>query len=122
MKILIKTIAVLTVLAFNVVNAQTSAIPVALNNEDGTIILEWNTQKEVNSSYFVIESSENNQTFTTVSKVKGAGYSLNGKAYELEGLNSNLYYRVTLVSMEGQRQSSLVISTNLNSKGLLARK
>ncbi len=122
MKNLIKTIAVLSVLAFNSLNAQTNNIPVTINNEDGNISLQWNTQKEVNSSYFVVESSENNQTFATIAKVKAAGYALNGKAYELEGLNSSLYYRVTLVNMEGQRNSTLAINTTLNENTLLAKK
>ncbi len=122
MKNLIKTIAVLTVLAFNTLNAQTNNIPVSITNEDGNTSLQWNTQKEVNSSYFVVESSDNNQTFTTVAKIKAAGYALNGKAYELEGLSSNLYYRITLVNMEGQRISSLAINPNVNDNNLMAKK
>ena len=122
MKNLIKTIAVLMVLAFNTLNAQTSNIPVTITNEDGNINLQWTTQKEVNSSYFVVESSDNNLNFTIVTKVKAAGYALNGKTYELEGLSSNLYYRITLVNMEGQRLSSLAANTSVINHNLLAKK
>ena len=116
MKNLIITIAALTVLALNNLKAQNN-IPLSINNEDGNISLEWNTQKEVNSSYFVIESSNDNLNFCTIAKVKAAGYSVNSKSYQLESVSQGLYYRVTLVNMEGERNSSLVVNGYANNYG-----
>jgi hypothetical protein len=39
----------------------------------------------------VVESSNDNQNFATIAKVKFTGYALNGKAYKLERLNQSLY-------------------------------
>lgn len=89
-------------------------IQLKANTEDGQLSLQWSTAKEVNSSYFIVESSNDNKTFEAVGKVKAVGYSLTTKNYTFESLNEKtpaLYYRVLLVNMEGGRVHSLALST-----------
>ena len=90
------------------IHAQKSSLPVTITAEEGTVKLEWNTATETNTSYFLIESSETGQNFQIVGRVKAEGYSLKNTpyAFEVPAQNGAMYYRITLVGMDGQRTSS----------------
>lgn len=84
-----------------------------IENENGVSTLVWTTEKETNTSYFIIEQSENNNDYKIVSKVEAKGYSLTEQNYSYEmfdKLTTNTNIRITLVNMNGER----LISQSLN--------
>lgn len=119
MKTLKSTLALLAAFAltFNSV-AQTTITPrannvsIEINLEDGHVQILWNTNKEVNSSYFLIEKSTDSIHFTAVKMVKAAGKSDFVRHYEYSetaDVATNVFYRVTLVTMNGEQMVSVSI-------------
>jgi|SRR6185437_5027694 len=78
---------------------------------DNSVNLSWTTVREVNSSYFLLESSEDGVHFTTVKSTSASGSTMFAKTYDdVEDIpDSCLFYRVTLVDMNGKRNSSLSV-------------
>lgn len=117
MKTLKSTLALLAAFAvtFNAV-AQSNITPrannvsVEITLEDGHVQILWNTNKEVNSSYFLIEKSTDSIHFTAVKMVKAAGKSDFVRHYEYSetaDVVANVFYRVTLVTMNGEQVASV---------------
>lgn len=76
-------------------------------------MLQWQTAKEVNNSYFVIERSANGSSFIAVGKVKAAGNSNALQAYSFAdaGLQAGLWlYRIRQVDADGKYTISKVIT------------
>ena len=124
MKNLITITAALVLMASGLC-AQNKSLPVNIIHEDGEIQLEWSTASETNSGYFLVEGSGDGLSFTIIGRVKAAGYSLSLKkyAFELESHNTPAYYRITAVSMDGQRNSSEIAGVITNpGSNLLAHK
>lgn len=95
--------------------SKTNEVRVEMSYEDGLMNIEWNTQKEVNSSYFLIERSSDNVHFTAVKMVSASGNSTFTRHYqytETEVSFGKVYYRVTLVTMNGQQIASAPVMTN----------
>ncbi|WP_317897927.1 hypothetical protein [Aurantibacillus circumpalustris] len=116
MKNLMTLIAVASMLISYNAFAQTteisSVISVSISNEENSHSLMWTTQKEVNSSYFIVERSTDQVNYVTINRVKAAGYSLLNRSYEIEDTDADAsfyYYRVVLVSMEGERTASIAV-------------
>lgn len=119
MKTLKSTLALLAAftLTFNSV-AQTTITPrannvsIEINVEDGHVQILWNTNKEVNSSYFLIEKSTDSIHFTAVKMVKAAGKSDFVRHYEYSetaDVATKVFYRVTLVTMNGEQMVSVSV-------------
>jgi hypothetical protein len=117
MKTLKSTLALLAAFAvtFNAV-AQSNITPRANNVsveiivEEGNVQILWNTNKEVNSSYFLIEKSTDSIHFAAVKMVKAAGKSDFARHYEYSetaNIITNVFYRVTLVTMNGEQIASV---------------
>lgn len=95
---------------------------------DGEQIISWKLQKEINTSFFIVEKSLNGRDFVQVSTVKAKGHSTFPTEYSLEtSIDDSIQkpiYRVTLVQMDGVRisadsnsssnQSHETIAENLN--------
>jgi hypothetical protein len=122
MKNLITTTITIILMASGI-SAQNKKFPVSIDARDNDISIEWSTASETNSSYFLVEGSSDGLSFTTISRVKAAGYSVTPKNYEFELRNNNppLYCRITEVAMDGGRSSSPVVNTS-SFNGSLARK
>lgn len=91
-------------------------IEVITEVEDGTTTLKWNTNREVNTSYFLIEKSEDGEHFEILSTAKAGGSTYQNTTYEFEDteeVNSYSTYRITTVLMDGSIISSLS-ETNQN--------
>lgn len=118
MKNQISLVSLLLMLAFTKLNSQTQSsriIPVSIVYEEGIAKLQWTTFKEVNSSYFLIESSKDNFNFECVARVKAKGYSQIKSNYELDNLNdvsTKEFFRVSLITMDGERLNSLVLNVS----------
>ena len=112
-------ISIIFALVFTLLKAQNNNIPFCITKEDGNIILHWNTEKEVNSSYFIIENSSDNLNFTPIGRITAAGHSLINHDYELVYSNEKKiknYIRVLLVTMDGMRESTLVLNQNYDTE------
>ena len=132
MKTLKSTFALLAafVVTFNAV-AQSNITPRANNVsveiivEEGNVQILWNTNKEVNSSYFLIEKSTDSIHFTAVKMVKAAGKSDFARHYEYSetaDVVTNVFYRVTLVTMNGEQIASVPATATNGNMGNIASK
>lgn len=84
----------------------------SLNTENGSSTFTWQTEKEVNSDYFLIEVSADSIHFKPLASRKAAGSSLKPANYSLEipyDTTSQVFYRLTLVLMDGERVRSPVV-------------
>ncbi|MBP6302221.1 MAG: hypothetical protein KBB37_02910 [Bacteroidia bacterium] len=122
MKTLKSTFALLAafVVTFNAV-AQSNITPRANNVsveiivEEGNVQILWNTTKEINSSYFLIEKSTDSMLFTAVTMMKAAGNANFARNYTFSEPIDTLQrasYRVILVTMNGERVTSALIPVN----------
>lgn len=78
--------------------------------------LDWQTATEMNSDYFLIESSTDGVNFTDIGRHKAAGYSTQLLAYSftdenpVEGVN---YYRLNQYDFDGMHEYSGIIAVRL---------
>ena len=117
MKTLKSTFALLAAFAltFNAVaqtnlTTRTNNVSIEINIEEGNVQITWNTNKEVNSSYFLIEKSTDSIHYTAVKMVKAAGKSDFTRHYEyseIADVATKVFYRVTLVTMNGEQIASV---------------
>jgi len=86
----------------------------ASNSDIGTVI-KWATSKEVNNSYFIIESSTDGVTFTEVGRVNGQINSNTTSSYDFIDKSpsvGNVYYRIKQVDMNGDYTYSTLMSVS----------
>jgi uncharacterized repeat protein (TIGR03803 family) len=79
---------------------------------DNTVLLQWQTAQEQNSSYFGVERSSDGKTFTSLAKVPAAGNSNINLSYSYsdnDPLNGNNFYRLNLVDLNGKQEYSQVL-------------
>jgi len=72
-----------------------------------TVNLDWSTASEFNSDYFAIERSVDGKIFSTVGKIKSAGFNTTLKEYTFKDFaygktNGLYYYRLRQVDFDGQ--------------------
>jgi hypothetical protein len=115
MKSLIRTMIVLaTCLTMFQSYSQIAALHVnelfaTIESEDGEIILQWFTTKEVNTTCFIVERSYNGITYEVLGTQKAAGSSSFTRNYEISDradTTLKVFYRVVLVTMDGRRMVS----------------
>jgi hypothetical protein len=83
------------------------------NRRGKTIVLQWETTDEINTSYFVVERSTDGLHFNAIQQVKVSGESFgNYTATDYQPLPGKLYYRLQMVDIDGQRSYSTVITIN----------
>jgi hypothetical protein len=112
MKTLISTTALIILFTCNALAQNTSAkcnqISVSTEQEDGSTYVTWESYKEVNSSYFLLEKSENGGEFKTIHSQLASGSTHSKKSYTYEDTSSNggmAEYRVVTVFMDGGRMA-----------------
>lgn len=85
----------------------------------GTAWLQWETAQEKQSNYFVVERSADSKNWQSISRIAAAGNSSTSIRYEhydkepLEGFN---YYRLKLVSLDGNNELSMIHRLEFNSE------
>ena len=84
-----------------------------------TIRLSWHTAQEVNSSYFEVQRSNDGKTFEPVATLTAAGKLTGGADYETTDdlffyQNSNVFYRLKMVDVDGKSKYSTVLMLKLN--------
>jgi hypothetical protein len=96
---------------------------IQLTEVNHEITINWTTVKEVNSSYFLIESSEDSVHFTTVARVSAAGSSIFPRTYQHVDIanGSSRYYRVTLLDMNRTRFCSTVVAIPVSDSAITSK-
>lgn len=105
--------------------SKSNEVRIELTYEDGLLNINWSTQKEVNSSYFLVEKSNDSLHFSSVKMIPAAGNSNFVRNYqytETEANTGQMYYRVTLVTMNGQQIASVAIPLSTGNMGSIAGK
>lgn len=80
---------------------------------DDTKLISWTTQKEVNTSSFILERKIGEQPYEIIDIVKAKGYSTIQQSYEYEDVEEfaeTIIYRVSLVKMGGEIENYAVSS------------
>ncbi|HYV55283.1 MAG TPA: hypothetical protein VE933_11925, partial [Chitinophagaceae bacterium] len=74
-----------------------------------TVLCDWETASELNSSYFIVERSPDGIDYSTAGSVKGAGNSTIHRSYHFEDVNplpDGSYYRLKQVDVDGKYKYS----------------
>lgn len=73
---------------------------------DGNVVINWETAAEINNSHFLVQVSEDMQSFTTIETVYGAGNSSVANNYTIEYMSniSEAYYRLIQVDYDGTQK------------------
>jgi uncharacterized repeat protein (TIGR01451 family) len=82
-----------------------SAIP---QNEMSKILVYWNTANEVNTAYFIIETSSNGTNFKAIAEVAAKGIGNNSYFYSIDKSNV-VYVRLKMVDKNGLYTYSNII-------------
>ena len=104
--------------------AHLSTLPVTLisfdiKKENKTVSAKWKTNNETNNSYFNIERSSDQSTFTSIGTVNANGNS-RGQQYQFIDklpLNGTSYYRLKQVDIGGNFKYSIVRQIEFNYAG-----
>ncbi|MFT5724281.1 MAG: hypothetical protein ACI9JN_001399 [Bacteroidia bacterium] len=105
MKTLTITFALLVTMSFmGTAQITSNLVEIETSIEDGITVVTWESTKEVNTSYFIIEKSLNDSMYERISSVPAAGSSSLNATYTYEDLDTielGVTYRITLVCMDG---------------------
>jgi len=74
--------------------------------------IQWSTNKEIQSKYFIIEKSVNSIIFDSIGTTSASKNSLTLTSYSVNDFikSKDAYYRITLVGEDGVRISSPIVS------------
>jgi len=96
---------------------QSAPLPVELTGFKGTasdcaVALQWSTASELNNSHFEVQHSTSGKAFQILTKVAGAGTTLEAQSYDFlhENAATSNYYRLKQVDHDGSFEYSNVIS------------
>jgi len=127
---IMKTLAtILMTLSFSIAFAQSNSFSdntineASFEVEENQFLLSWETFKEVNTSYFLIEASTDGTEFNTIASRAAKGYSQTPSNYEFElpdTLSDSGIIKITLVNMEGKRVSAVLESFGYTSTPQIA--
>ncbi len=102
------------------------ALPIKLKsftatNDRNTVLLNWQTASEVNSSFFEIERSDDGQFFFSMGKVKANSNATSSASSSYTFVDSkaasrggNIFYRLKMVCNDGSTKYSNIISIKPN--------
>lgn len=105
-------------LSLNLNNCSISALPLTLlqfsgNRQGNAVVLQWRTEEEVNTSYFIVERSTDGIHFAGIQKVSVSGETTGSyTATDYQPLSGKLYYRLQMVDKDGKATYSNIISIN----------
>lgn len=86
---------------------------------NNTVLLQWETANEINSSHFVVERSSDAVNFSAIGNVAAHGNTTTNIQYSLTDNNiinfpsPIIYYRLKMVDIDGQFKYSSVVSITL---------
>ncbi len=84
-------------------------------NADGTALLFWQTQREVNSHHFQVESSVNGREFAVIATIPAVGSGTNSYQWlDKKHISGIRYYRLKMWDNDGSYQYSKVLQLSGN--------
>ncbi len=98
----------------------TSTLPVSLNNFVGTeadnnILLKWQTGAEVNTSHFIVQHSNDGNSFADIGSVNAIGSGANGYQFiDYKPRNGSNYYRISCVDKNGKFTFSRIVTVQIS--------
>jgi len=84
---------------------------IATKQNDGTVLLKWNTFSENDNSYFLIEHSVDGKKFTAIAKQLSKGNTSSGYSYHYihaNPANETNYYRLRMIDINGRAEYSSI--------------
>ena len=107
------------------VTCSTTTLPVEFLSLEATahtpmIDITWATATEQNSSHYIVERSQDNETFNSIGTVQAAGYSQFRRDYifvdnaPFKGVN---YYRLQQVDLDGNSEQTRTVTATLYAAG-----
>lgn len=84
--------------------------------KDKTVVLQWTTANEINTSHFEIYRSGKSGPFQYLNKVSAAGYSSTNLSYsftDLNPLNGVGYYQLKMVDKDNKFKLSNIVMVNI---------
>ena len=103
---------------------EAAILPVSLVKFTASIInghrsvINWSTSQEINNRYYIVEKSNNGQTFTTVAKVSGNGTTSLKHTYsitdDISTADNVIYYRLKQVDFDDKFNYSHIITLKIN--------
>lgn len=85
--------------------------------EDGGALISWTTASEHNSDYYLLEQSNDGETWYETEKEKAIGNSTDLFTYEVPVTHSENYFRLTQYDVNGRHTTYDVISLNCEEEG-----
>ena len=115
----------------NTNTSNSSILPVSLKSftaqpyDNNSVILDWTTSSEINSSHFDVERSEDGENFEVVGNVLAAGNSDIERNYSFIDRDLNLrrnqstvfYYRLNMVDNDASQEYSDIKAVRLTNEG-----
>lgn len=109
-----------TLLKNRVINANIffTALPVSLTQfnaqkKPASVLLQWSTVSETNSSHFLVQKSTDGKNFASIATVAASGNSSQLRTYTAEDMQPNTgnnFYRVVAVDLNRQKEFSSKIN------------
>ncbi|MFN6945756.1 MAG: T9SS type A sorting domain-containing protein [Cytophagaceae bacterium] len=78
-------------------------------------LLKWVTSSEIDHSHFIIEASSNGEYFNEIATIQGKGTPQTETFYQYTDSNISPYYRLAMISTDGEISHSSIISMPENS-------
>lgn len=106
----------------NSINIFNSLLPVKLNSFTGKdmsnqVQLNWETGSEINTASFVVEKSNDGNSFASIGTITAAGYKTGLASYSFTDKNPSAgknYYRLKMVDKDGDADYSNVVVLNMS--------
>jgi len=83
------------------------------NKKENIVDLYWHTQSEINSDYFIIETSTDGKNYKKLSTIDGAGntaYETEYITFDTKPVYGTNYYKLIQVDMQGNKKELKTIS------------
>lgn len=94
----------------------------AYSLDERKVLLEWQTESEINNDFFTVERSQDGENWKMVLITDGAGNSntsINYKEVDSEPLTGISYYRLKQTDFDGSIKYSEIVSVSLNQDELI---
>lgn len=85
-------------------------------NENGAVVITWETATELNNDFFTIERSATGTEFSDIAEVKGNGTTKEASQYEFvdyNPLNGTSYYRLVQTDFDGTSETFKPVSVTV---------
>ncbi len=104
------TILFITISTLTFSQNNSNQVNLKIESEDGINILKWESNREINTSYYLVEKSIDGGEYKMLGTQKAGSSTYTKVNYsfeDLEELQENTSYKITLVFMDGSTIATL---------------